>query len=234
MRTAIILLTLALAAIGCARGEQLRLAARQAVPGCEDKIVGEGSEEEPWLWRFDVCDKPVWCQDRDGYKCSTTRPKTVMSKRLEVASKALRCSDSPAVEHLELDGWDPLHEKYDWVEIEATACERTVWCGDLDGKYICRNPHDFEIAAAQLAVESGCAVAKIQPEARQIFVRRRFVREKGKPDAIEFQSSWRLTGCGRTFVCGIVGGLSPTITCKAALDADPALPPPPPAPPSTP
>jgi hypothetical protein len=206
-------------------------AARALIRDCP-KINAYSDPDDGWLWSAQGCGYGVWCwyggPDR-AMKCSRFRP-------LEESARALLSCPQGKLTKGEVDRGDPGREQTPWVEAEIAGCGRAVWCGRDEGAERCRQTPDFDTAAAQLAVETGCAAEQMQPATRQVFSRREWVTEKGNPGQLKMQISWRLDACGKPYSCSLLGGLTPVVTCKAALDApvvSPTLAPPPPPPPAS-
>jgi hypothetical protein len=229
-------ITVFLLLAGCAMGRTglIREAAARVVPQCavDDPGKVRWKEISGWTYVVNACGEELWCRERTGMKCL---------KRSLIA-ELLRCPASGLTfTPIDFEMGDPVRDRFWWGANEVTGCGRAAWCGEHERKsdgeisLVCEPPDDFNTAAAQLAVESGCPAAQIQPEARQVFTER--VAKRPPPGqqkwTIDMQISWRLSGCGRTYSCAVNGGAAPAVACKAALDAAPALTPPP-APPSGP
>lgn len=217
---------------GCifARGGLIRESVAKLYPACNVDGAGnvDWSEIDPWLYRGRACKQPFWCRERDGsVKCQRTRLLTKSEWKMARAVALLRCPEEQiSSSHLDPETGDPLRVKWWWGVEEYVGCGRAAWCGDSDQNeareqtLICSYPDDFETAAAQLAVETQCPATQLLPEARQVFTAR-FWHPPPRGETVgrvDLQVTWRISACGRSYVCTVSGGLVASVACKAALD----------------
>lgn len=216
----VLMLTSCLGLLHDARAKE---AAVSVLGPCE-RIVAYQDDDDGWLWHAEGCKRKAWCwygRDSGKMRCTPMRPLEATAREL------LRCPAQP-VTRSPIDDWDPGREPSPWVEIEIEGCGRAVWCGRDGDRERCRQTPDFDVAAAQLAVETQCPTAQIETETRQVFSRRQWVVKKGEPGILSMQISWRLNACGKPYVCASVGGSAPSVACKVALDTAIIQPPAPP------
>jgi hypothetical protein len=226
----VVLLTAVMSLFGCAFGRTglIRQQAERLVPGCAVDEPGkvDWREIEPWLYKVEACGTDLWCKESGKLSCSTTRMLTLQEFRIEKGAEALRCPVSSVVvtEHIDFAMGDPVKDLWWWGVDEVSGCGRAVWCGERgDARTrLCEFPPDFTTTAAQLAVDTGCPIDQMQPQARQVFEKRLWkAPERGQQAIVTGQSSWRIEACGRAYSCTVTSGAAAAVVCKPALDAAP-------------
>lgn len=129
-------------------------------------------------------------------------------------------------------------DPFRWGNVEFSGCGRSTWCGDRRGQRMrCEAPADLEIAAQQLAIETGCPVESIVQ--LQHFATR---APQGRREVFG-QSTYRVEACGERYACTVPlyapydnETLLPSaaqggVTCKQVAP-QPSVPPPPQLPPA--
>ncbi len=143
-------------------------------------------------------------------------------QRRLAAAELLRCpTEQVHLDQIGFDADDPLRTDWSWVGSEAEGCGRAVWCGESEGRFWCKTTEDYEVAAAQLAIETQCARANMVAEQRQVFTKRSWDRNRRE---VRGQVTWRINACGAPYVCSVTAGLAAGVQCKAALSAQPPAP----------
>lgn len=91
-------------------------------------------------------------------------------------------------------GADPFR----WGNVEFSGCGRSTWCGERRGQRTrCEAPADLEVAAQQLAIETGCpaeSIAQLQHFATRA--------PQGRREVFG-QSTYRVEACGGQYSCTI-------------------------------
>ena len=110
----------------------------------------------------------------------------VPSDPIAAARAHLRCPTG-RVGRRELRLADQHRDSHGWASFEVQGCERIAWCGELEnGTTRCGQPADFELAAGQVAVETGCPAASV--EQLQFY-------------GVRTQNTYRLNACGAQYSC---------------------------------